>query len=121
MHQSKPSPNPCSLKFPHDCAVMCTACHLQDTLARVRDASLRHCLQFGVGLHHAGLAENDRQIVERLFVSQKIQVGGHWVVESLGLLHMPCCSAELCAVKLYDLNFELRLCMAVMHCPRMGE
>jgi replicative superfamily II helicase len=27
-----------------------------------------------VGLHHAGLAENDRQIVERLFVSQKIQV-----------------------------------------------
>lgn len=40
----------------------------------MRDASLRHCLQFGVGLHHAGLAENDRQIVERLFVSQKIQV-----------------------------------------------
>lgn len=46
----------------------------QDILARVRDASLRHCLQFGVGLHHAGLAEADRQVVERLFVSQKIQV-----------------------------------------------
>jgi activating signal cointegrator complex subunit 3 len=42
----------------------------------VRDASLRHCLQFGVGLHHAGLGEPDRQLVEALFVEQKIQVGG---------------------------------------------
>jgi hypothetical protein len=41
----------------------------------VRDASLRHCLQFGVGLHHAGLSEPDRQLVEALFVEQKIQVG----------------------------------------------
>jgi replicative superfamily II helicase len=57
----------------------------------VRDASLRHCLQFGVGLHHAGLAENDRQIVERLFVSQKIQVrvGGLWVAKFA--TGMPCC------------------------------
>lgn len=68
-------------------ATTCTACHhLQDTLARVRDASLRHCLQFGVGLHHAGLAENDRQIVERLFVTQKIQVGAP---PSLGKLRLP--------------------------------
>lgn len=27
---------------------------LQAVLSGVRDASLRHCLQFGVGLHHAG-------------------------------------------------------------------
>jgi activating signal cointegrator complex subunit 3 len=47
---------------------------LQGVLGRVRDASLRHCLQFGVGLHHAGLAEPDRQLVEGLFVEQKIQV-----------------------------------------------
>lgn len=44
----------------------------------MRDASLRHCLQFGVGLHHAGLAEADRQMVERLYVTQKIQVGAAW-------------------------------------------
>lgn len=47
---------------------------LAGSLARVKDASLRHCLQFGVGLHHAGLAEPDRQLVEALFVAQKIQV-----------------------------------------------
>eukprot|EP00882_Tetradesmus_deserticola_P026910 GHRQ01029731.1.p1 GENE.GHRQ01029731.1~~GHRQ01029731.1.p1 ORF type:complete len:372 (+),score=180.37 GHRQ01029731.1:361-1476(+) len=47
---------------------------LAGVLGRVRDASLRHCLQFGVGLHHAGLAEPDRQLVEALFVQQKIQV-----------------------------------------------
>jgi len=47
---------------------------MQDALSRVRDASLRHCLQFGVGLHHAGLSEPDRQLVESLFVAQKIQV-----------------------------------------------
>ena len=56
-------------------AVICCCNPPQDVLVRVRDASLRHCLQFGVGLHHAGLAEADRQIVERLFVTQKIQVG----------------------------------------------
>jgi hypothetical protein len=58
---------------------------LQDILARVRDASLRHCLQFGVGLHHAGLAEADRQVVERLFVSQKIQVCMAAELSKLGL------------------------------------
>lgn len=35
---------------------------------------MRHTLQFGVGLHHAGLAEDDRSLVERLFVDGKIQV-----------------------------------------------
>jgi activating signal cointegrator complex subunit 3 len=49
-------------------------CRVQAALGRVRDASLRHCLQFGVGLHHAGLSEPDRQLVEALFVEQKIQV-----------------------------------------------
>jgi hypothetical protein len=39
-----------------------------------QDSNLRHTLQFGVGLHHAGLNENDRSIVEHLFVSAKIQV-----------------------------------------------
>jgi replicative superfamily II helicase len=43
-------------------------------LAEVKDATLRHCLQFGVGLHHAGLADGDRALCERLFVAQKIQV-----------------------------------------------
>ena len=41
----------------------------------VQDGNLRHTLQFGIGLHHAGLNETDRSVVENLFVAGKIQVG----------------------------------------------
>ena len=44
--------------------------------AVVQDSNLRHTLQFGIGMHHAGLGERDRKLVERLFVEQKIQVHG---------------------------------------------
>jgi hypothetical protein len=47
---------------------------LDQILPLVKDASLRHTLQFGVCLHHAGLAEDDRALVERLFVDGKVQV-----------------------------------------------
>jgi activating signal cointegrator complex subunit 3 len=42
--------------------------------APLQDASLRHTLQFGIGLHHAGLADSDRKCCEALFVAGKIQV-----------------------------------------------
>ena len=41
---------------------------------RVRDANLRLTLEFGIGLHHAGLHESDRSLVESLFVQQRILV-----------------------------------------------
>ena len=37
---------------------------LEPILATVRDTALRHTLAFGVGIHHAGLCENDRLVVE---------------------------------------------------------
>lgn len=40
----------------------------------MQDTSLRHSLQFGIGLHHAGLNDSDRSTVEHLFVAGKIQV-----------------------------------------------
>jgi activating signal cointegrator complex subunit 3 len=40
----------------------------------VQDSSLRHTLQFGVGLHHAGLSEKDRSLVERLYVGGQIRL-----------------------------------------------
>ncbi|KAK8810576.1 hypothetical protein WA158_007151 [Blastocystis sp. Blastoise] len=40
----------------------------------IKDDSLRQCLQFGIGLHHAGLNSSDRLIVERLFAQEKILV-----------------------------------------------
>ena len=40
----------------------------------IKDENLKHTIQFGVGMHHAGLEESDRKIVEDLFVKKKIQV-----------------------------------------------
>lgn len=48
---------------------------LNDTvLPRVSEPSLRHALTFGIGLHHAGLPEAERRLVETLFTTGKIQV-----------------------------------------------
>uniref|UniRef100_A0A061RFI5 Sec63-domain-containing protein n=1 Tax=Tetraselmis sp. GSL018 TaxID=582737 RepID=A0A061RFI5_9CHLO len=47
---------------------------MEAVLAGVRDPSLRHTLQFGIGMHHAGLCESDRKLAETLFVARKIQV-----------------------------------------------
>ena len=47
---------------------------LQLNLSRVKDEALREALSFGIGLHHAGLVEGDRQLAEELFANNKIQV-----------------------------------------------
>lgn len=47
---------------------------LQLNLSRVKDEALREALSFGIGLHHAGLIEADRQLAEELFANNKIQV-----------------------------------------------
>lgn len=36
------------------------------------DGNLRHTLNFGIGLHHSGLPESDRNIVEELFANGSI-------------------------------------------------
>ncbi|OOF92952.1 hypothetical protein ASPCADRAFT_209610 [Aspergillus carbonarius ITEM 5010] len=47
---------------------------LQLNLERVKDEALREALSFGIGLHHAGLVESDRQLAEELFANNKIQI-----------------------------------------------
>ena len=47
---------------------------LQLNLSRVRDEALREALSFGIGLHHAGLVEADRQLAEELFANNKVQI-----------------------------------------------
>ena len=42
--------------------------------SRCKDPALRQTLAFGVGIHHAGLALKDRQIVEDAFLNNRIQV-----------------------------------------------
>ena len=43
-------------------------------MSGIRDSNLVFTLGFGIGMHHAGLQEQDRRIVEELFLNQKIQV-----------------------------------------------
>ncbi|KAF2487544.1 Sec63 Brl domain-containing protein [Neohortaea acidophila] len=43
-------------------------------LSRVKDEALREAMSFGIGLHHAGLVESDRQLSEELFANNKIQI-----------------------------------------------
>jgi activating signal cointegrator complex subunit 3 len=38
------------------------------------DQNLKLTLAFGIALHHAGLNDKDRKVVEELFVNQKIQI-----------------------------------------------
>ncbi|OMJ83950.1 hypothetical protein SteCoe_15048 [Stentor coeruleus] len=47
---------------------------MQVILTQIADENLNHALSYGIGLHHAGLAENDRKIVEELFTTGKIQI-----------------------------------------------
>ncbi|KAK3318437.1 Sec63 Brl domain-containing protein [Apodospora peruviana] len=47
---------------------------LQLNLSRVKDEALKEAISFGIGLHHAGLVESDRQLAEELFLNNKIQI-----------------------------------------------
>lgn len=47
---------------------------LQQVLTLVKDETLKLSLQFGIGLHHAGLVDSDRRISHELFASNKIQI-----------------------------------------------
>ncbi|XP_058808781.1 activating signal cointegrator 1 complex subunit 3 [Phymastichus coffea] len=47
---------------------------MDNILDNIKDVNLKLTLAFGIGLHHAGLEERDRQTVEELFVNNKIQV-----------------------------------------------
>ncbi|CAK9814213.1 Activating signal cointegrator 1 complex subunit 3 [Anthophora plagiata] len=47
---------------------------LNSILDHLRDSDLKLTIAFGIGLHHAGLQDKDRKIVEELFVNNKIQV-----------------------------------------------
>eukprot|EP01060_Flectonema_neradi_P036238 TRINITY_DN6918_c0_g1_i2.p1 TRINITY_DN6918_c0_g1~~TRINITY_DN6918_c0_g1_i2.p1 ORF type:complete len:1934 (+),score=441.45 TRINITY_DN6918_c0_g1_i2:47-5803(+) len=47
---------------------------LDDFVSQCNDEHLRHLLAFGIGIHHAGLTEGDKDIMEYMFVSGKLKV-----------------------------------------------
>ncbi|CAI2167406.1 3556_t:CDS:2 [Funneliformis geosporum] len=63
----------CLTENPHHFLRM-TEEELQIIQSQIKDSSMKRTLIFGIGLHHAGLTESDRKIVELLFLQQKIQV-----------------------------------------------
>ncbi|CAG9864266.1 unnamed protein product, partial [Phyllotreta striolata] len=54
--------------------VHCDAGEIESAKRRIIDQDLGQLITFGIGIHHAALADNDRRIVEELFVNRKIQV-----------------------------------------------
>lgn len=68
-------------------------------LSQITDQNLRHTLQFGIGLHHAGLNDQDRSVVEELFVNNKIQA----------------LSSPLDCLRPYSLNPCLRVYISCLH------
>jgi activating signal cointegrator complex subunit 3 len=52
----------------------CDDAYIDAIAASIQDEALRHTITFGIGLHHAGLSSNDRDIVERLYLSGEIRV-----------------------------------------------
>ncbi|XP_044008422.1 activating signal cointegrator 1 complex subunit 3, partial [Aphidius gifuensis] len=47
---------------------------MDNILTGINDSNLKLTLAFGIGIHHAGLHDRDRDTVEELFVNNKIQV-----------------------------------------------
>lgn len=47
---------------------------LQGALSMAKDETLKLSLQFGIGLHHAGLVDTDRKLSHQLFANNKIQI-----------------------------------------------
>lgn len=47
---------------------------LERILEKVKDDTLKHTLQFGIAIHHAGLEYSDREISHQLFSEGKVQV-----------------------------------------------
>lgn len=47
---------------------------IQESISKAKDDTLKLSLQFGIGLHHAGLVESDRQLAHKLFEQGKIQI-----------------------------------------------
>lgn len=54
--------------------VRMSAEEVQRNLQLISDPHLKHCVQFGIGIHHAGLCEGDKALMEDLYRSGRLQI-----------------------------------------------
>ena len=47
---------------------------VEQVVSQAKDPALRHCLAFGIALHHAGLSDSDRSLSEGLFSGRLVQI-----------------------------------------------
>ncbi|KAF7284822.1 hypothetical protein GWI33_021579 [Rhynchophorus ferrugineus] len=52
----------------------CNPYELENVKAKLIDQDLAQLITFGIGMHHAGLTDSDRNLIEELYVAQKILV-----------------------------------------------
>lgn len=52
----------------------CDESYVESVAEKISDEALRHTITFGIGLHHAGLPSQDRELVEDMFLRGEIQV-----------------------------------------------
>ena len=52
----------------------CSEDFIESVAETIEDEALHHTLTFGIGIHHAGLSNSDRDAMERLFLGGQIRV-----------------------------------------------
>lgn len=82
----------------------------------VSDPALKDCLVFGIGVHHAGLSHYDRNLVEELFLTNKIQV----LVCTSTLACKICLPSSLLVLLAPHSSVRLMLCCVAL-CSRRGS
>jgi activating signal cointegrator complex subunit 3 len=50
------------------------AAQIENAMTRIKDPALRQTFVYGIGIHHAGLADDDRRLAEEMFVCGAIQI-----------------------------------------------
>jgi len=52
----------------------CSEDYIESIAESIEDESLRHTITYGIGIHHAGLSTNDRDMTQKLFLEGQIRV-----------------------------------------------
>ena len=55
-------------------SISCLCYKFEEVSESIADSNLKLAVSYGVGMHHPGFCRSDREMVEKLYRSRKIQV-----------------------------------------------